>query len=79
MLTAFYMTRMMVMTFHGTNRTGGEEAQHVAGFDGYNWYALARGTDEAVRALTVYDGQLVADVLVLDRVPGPPAVQEDEA
>ena len=30
MLTAFYMTRMMVMTFHGTNRTGDEEAQEGA-------------------------------------------------
>jgi NADH-quinone oxidoreductase subunit L len=29
LLTAFYMTRMMVMTFHGTNRTGAEEAKHL--------------------------------------------------
>ncbi|HSG49115.1 MAG TPA: NADH-quinone oxidoreductase subunit L [Longimicrobiales bacterium] len=29
MLTAFYMTRMMVMTFHGGNRTGDEEAKHL--------------------------------------------------
>ncbi|MDT8367655.1 MAG: NADH-quinone oxidoreductase subunit L [Longimicrobiales bacterium] len=29
MLTAFYMTRMMVMTFHGSNRTGEEEAKHL--------------------------------------------------
>ena len=29
MLTAFYMTRMMVMTFHGTNRTGAEEQRHL--------------------------------------------------
>jgi NADH-quinone oxidoreductase subunit L len=29
MLTAFYMTRMMVMTFHGSNRTGAEEAKHL--------------------------------------------------
>ena len=28
-LTAFYMTRMMVMTFHGSNRTGVEEAKHL--------------------------------------------------
>ncbi|MEM7417364.1 MAG: NADH-quinone oxidoreductase subunit L [Gemmatimonadota bacterium] len=27
MLTAFYMTRMMVMTFHGTNRTGEKEKE----------------------------------------------------
>src|SRR5687767_12499174 len=29
MLTAFYMTRMMVMTFHGANRTGEKEADHL--------------------------------------------------
>jgi NADH-quinone oxidoreductase subunit L len=28
-LTAFYMTRLMIMTFHGTNRTGEEEAHHM--------------------------------------------------
>ncbi len=28
-LTAFYMTRLMVMTFHGANRTGPEEAKHL--------------------------------------------------
>jgi NADH-quinone oxidoreductase subunit L len=29
MLTAFYMTRLMVMTFHGQNRTGEKEAHHL--------------------------------------------------
>jgi NADH-quinone oxidoreductase subunit L len=29
MLTAFYMTRMMVMTFHGANRTGDAERGHL--------------------------------------------------
>ncbi|HSR42813.1 MAG TPA: NADH-quinone oxidoreductase subunit L, partial [Longimicrobiales bacterium] len=29
LLTAFYMTRLMVMTFHGSNRTGKEEAGHL--------------------------------------------------
>ena len=29
LLTAFYMTRMMVMTFHAENRTGEEEARHL--------------------------------------------------
>src|SRR5687767_661211 len=28
-LTAFYMTRLMIMTFHGANRTGEKEAQHL--------------------------------------------------
>src|SRR5210317_1379004 len=29
MITAVYMTRLMVMTFHGKNRTGDEEAKHL--------------------------------------------------
>jgi NADH-quinone oxidoreductase subunit L len=29
MMTAFYMTRMMVMTFHGANRTGEAEQEHL--------------------------------------------------
>ena len=29
MLTAFYMTRMMIMTFHGENRTGDKERAHL--------------------------------------------------
>jgi len=29
MLTAFYMTRLMVMTFHGENRLGAEERKHL--------------------------------------------------
>jgi NADH-quinone oxidoreductase subunit L len=29
-LTAIYMTRMMIYTFHGTNRTGEAERQHLA-------------------------------------------------
>jgi len=29
LLTAFYMTRMMVLTFHGANRTGEPEAKHL--------------------------------------------------
>ncbi len=29
LLTAFYMARLMIMTFHGTNRTGTEERPHL--------------------------------------------------
>jgi NADH-quinone oxidoreductase subunit L len=29
MLTAFYMTRLMIMTFHGENRTGDKERAHL--------------------------------------------------
>ena len=28
-LTAFYMTRLMLMTFHGENRSGAEERKHL--------------------------------------------------
>jgi NADH-quinone oxidoreductase subunit L len=41
MLTAFYMTRMMVMTFHGTNRTGAEEAKHLHEAPMVMWLPLA--------------------------------------
>jgi len=30
LLTAFYMTRLMLYTFHGPNRTGGAEQEHLA-------------------------------------------------
>jgi NADH-quinone oxidoreductase subunit L len=30
LLTAIYMTRMMIYTFHGPNRTGGKEQSHLA-------------------------------------------------
>jgi NADH-quinone oxidoreductase subunit L len=30
LLTAFYMTRLMIYTFHGPNRTGGEEEPYLA-------------------------------------------------
>ena len=41
MLTAFYMTRLMVMTFHGTNRTGAEEAKHLDEAPRTMWIPLA--------------------------------------
>jgi len=41
MLTAFYMTRMMVMTFHGPNRTGTEEARHLHEAPPVMWIPLA--------------------------------------
>ncbi len=34
MLTAIYMTRLMIMTFHGSNRTGDEERKHLHGAPG---------------------------------------------
>jgi NADH-quinone oxidoreductase subunit L len=41
MLTAFYMTRMMVLTFHGKNRTGAEEEKHLHEVSPVMWVPLA--------------------------------------
>ncbi|RMH19971.1 MAG: NADH-quinone oxidoreductase subunit L [Gemmatimonadetes bacterium] len=41
MLTAFYMTRLMVMTFHGSNRTGDREAEHLHEAPAVMWIPLA--------------------------------------
>ena len=41
MLTAFYMTRMMVMTFHGANRTGVEEGKHLHEAPAVMWIPLS--------------------------------------
>jgi NADH-quinone oxidoreductase subunit L len=41
MLTAFYMTRLMVMTFHGGNRTGAQEAKHLHEAPAVMWIPLA--------------------------------------
>lgn len=41
MMTAFYMTRLMVMTFHGENRTGEAERQHLREVPALMWIPLA--------------------------------------
>jgi NADH-quinone oxidoreductase subunit L len=41
LLTAFYMTRLMVMTFNGANRTGTEEARHLHEAPAVMWVPLA--------------------------------------
>ncbi len=41
MLTAFYMTRLMVMTFHSENRTGSAEAEHLHEAPRTMWIPLA--------------------------------------
>jgi len=51
MLTAFYMTRLMIMTFHGTNRTGAEEARHLHEAPAVMWVPLA-----VLAALSVFGG-----------------------
>jgi NADH-quinone oxidoreductase subunit L len=41
MITAVYMTRLMVMTFHGQNRTGQEEARHLHESPWVMWVPLS--------------------------------------
>ncbi len=40
-LTAFYMTRLMIMTFHGANRSGEEEQKHLHEVSPVMWVPLA--------------------------------------
>ena len=51
MITAIYMTRLMVMTFHGTNRTGQEEARHLHESPWVMWVPLA-----VLAALSIFGG-----------------------
>jgi NADH-quinone oxidoreductase subunit L len=51
MLTAFYMTRMMVLTFHGANRTGAEESRHLHEAPVVMWLPLA-----VLAVLSVFGG-----------------------
>jgi NADH-quinone oxidoreductase subunit L len=51
MLTAFYMTRMMVMTFHGANRTGAEEERHLHEAPAVMWLPLS-----VLAVLSVFGG-----------------------
>ncbi|MGM0669727.1 MAG: hypothetical protein ACQET1_08405, partial [Gemmatimonadota bacterium] len=41
MITAVYMTRLMIMTFHGKNRTGQEEARHLHESPWVMWVPLS--------------------------------------
>jgi NADH-quinone oxidoreductase subunit L len=51
MLTAFYMTRMMVMTFHGQNRTGEKEQAALHEAPAVMWVPLA-----VLAALSIFGG-----------------------
>ena len=51
MITAFYMARLMVMTFHGENRTGAREAEHLHEAPKTMWIPLA-----ILAALSVFGG-----------------------
>ncbi len=53
MLTAFYMTRLMIMTFHGSNRTGAQEARHLHEAPKTMWIPLV-----ILAALSVFGGWL---------------------
>jgi NADH-quinone oxidoreductase subunit L len=41
LMTAFYMTRLMIMTFHGRNRTGEQEQTHLHEVPAVMWVPLA--------------------------------------
>jgi NADH-quinone oxidoreductase subunit L len=41
LMTAFYMTRLMIMTFHGGNRTGEKERSHLHEVPAVMWVPLA--------------------------------------
>ena len=53
LLTAFYMTRLMIMTFHGENRTGAQERRHLHEVPAVMWVPLA-----ALAALSLVGGWL---------------------
>ena len=53
MMTAFYMARLMVMTFHGENRTGSKESEHLHEAPKTMWIPLA-----VLAALSVFGGWL---------------------
>jgi NADH-quinone oxidoreductase subunit L len=51
MITAVYMTRLMIMTFHGENRTGQEEVRHLHEAPWVMWVPLA-----VLAVLSVFGG-----------------------
>ena len=50
-LTAFYMTRLMLMTFHGVSRTGEKESEHLHEAPAIMWAPLA-----ILAALSLFGG-----------------------
>ena len=65
MLTAFYMTRLMVMTFHGDNRTGPREAEHLHEAPRTMWIPLA-----ILAVLSVFGGWINVTTDLRDSVLG---------
>jgi NADH-quinone oxidoreductase subunit L len=69
MLTAFYMTRLMVMTFHGPNRSGEKEQKHLREVPAIMWLPLA-----ALAVLSVVGGwinvpEVVSSLPVIGWIP----------
>ena len=65
MLTAFYMTRLMVMTFHGSNRTGEKESKHLHEAPPVMWIPLA-----VLAVLSVFGGWVNVPQILQDSVIG---------
>jgi len=76
MLTAFYMTRLMIMTFHGVSRLPEAEQQHLHEAPAVMWVPLA-----ILAALSVVGGwfnipEEIKRIPVLGWLPGSPWVHE---
>ena len=65
MLTALYMTRLMVMTFHGENRTGQAEAKHLHEAPSSMWIPLA-----ILATLSVFGGWINVSANVRESILG---------
>jgi NADH-quinone oxidoreductase subunit L len=65
LLTAGYMTRLMVMTFHGSNRTGADAERHLHEVPAVMWIPLG-----ILAVLSIVGGW----VNIPDALPGLPAV-----
>ena len=68
-LTAFYMTRLMIMTFHGENRTGEAARQHLREVPPVMWVPLA-----VLAVLSVVGGwvnvpEVIRDLPVIGWIP----------
>jgi NADH-quinone oxidoreductase subunit L len=68
LLTAIYMTRMMLYTFHGPTRTGAEEEKHLREAP---W--IMTGPLVALGILTVFGGWLNLPRVITDSIPLGPA------
>jgi NADH-quinone oxidoreductase subunit L len=64
LMTAIYMTRMMLYTFHGPNRTGAEEEQHL-----HEAPWVMTGPLVVLGILTVFGGWLNLPGVITDIVP----------